>query len=168
MLLFRILFVFILAISVFPVNGQEIIRSTIGSAGSTAFNNGILVRQTIGQPPGTVVLEGETVILRQGFQQAIDHHSVTSAPLIPADLAGDVTDFAMFPNPARDYVEIILADGTLPFDLFMYNMHGKQIYHLTNIGDTRITVNLQSLVPGIYFVTVSNSGGRSSQRLMIF
>lgn len=167
MLILRILFLFWGLAAVSSLNGQEIIRSAIGSSGSTAFSGGILLRQTIGQPPGTDVIGDDRVMLRQGFQQAVDHHSVTSAPLIPADLPDEGAGFTMFPNPARNHVDIVLAAESVPFDMYISNLQGNRLYHVTAVTDARITLDLQSLAPGIYFVTVTNAAGRSTRRLMI-
>ena len=157
----------------YGVNGQDgvsIIRSTLSSLGSTSINadNGVLIRQTVGQPPGTdVFTTQEYGILRQGFQQSIEHPSVTSSPLPFIDDPSGKLWFSIYPNPASDLVDIVLGADTGSFGIFITNIHGKMIYHGKDYISYRVTINLQSLSPGVYFVTVVSGGERSTRKLIV-
>ncbi len=151
-------------------DGGSIIRSTLSSLGSTSFNadNGILIRHTVGQPPGTDVFTTEEYgILRQGFQQPVEHPSVTSSPLPFDEDPPGRFGFSIYPNPANDWVDIVLSDDTGPFEIYITNIHGKRVYHGKESISYRVTLNLQPLRPGVYFITVVCGGERSTGKLIV-
>lgn len=161
-------FILLLNLMVFlPIEGQEIIRSVIGIAGTTRYNEGFLLRQTIGQPPGAEVFSDDLLILRQGFQQAIDHPSVLSSPLVPGDHIHPGAGFGMYPNPARDHVDILLEDAVNSFDISIVSIYGKRVYYRQDFMVSHVTLNLQFLPAGIYFVTVISDGQRSTRKLIL-
>ena len=64
--------VFILAFQSFSFGffGQLIVRETIGTFGSSAKSEGVLIQQTVGQPSATIFSPGENKSgIRQGFHQ---------------------------------------------------------------------------------------------------
>ncbi len=152
----------------FTTSSQEIIRSTIGAAGSSSYNNGLLIIQTIGQPPGTNVLSDDLGTLRQGFQQPIEHPSVTSSPVVDIiydDISGN---FSIYPNPASDIVNIaITADTGHEWEIHISNVYGKAVFNRRGITDTHVTISLNSLNSGVYFITVISGSERSTRKLII-
>ncbi len=163
----RLLLFFAGLLILIPLSGQEITRSTIGSAGSTVFNGGILLRQTIGPPPGTEILHTDFGVLRQGFQQAVNHFTVTFSQMPEDDSHAGHPGFTMYPNPARDFVHISLAEADTGFDVHIADMYGKMVHLQTDLMLPDATLNLQSLSPGVYLITIISSGKRSTQKLVV-
>jgi hypothetical protein len=63
-------FLLLFIVSIKGFYSQEIIRSTIGSIGSSMGNGTITVQQTAGQPSATTFVKNENgFALRQGFHQ---------------------------------------------------------------------------------------------------
>ncbi|TVR73871.1 MAG: T9SS C-terminal target domain-containing protein [Marinilabiliales bacterium] len=147
-------------------SGQEIIRSTLSSAGSSAYNGGLFIRQTFGQPPATLVFTTEFGILRQGFQQSVDIPPVTYAPM-PDELKPGELYFRMYPNPARDHVYIDLVDEADNPELIITDMYGKRVYHRTGLSGPSVSVTLQQFTSGIYFITVTDQSRRGTQKLIV-
>ncbi len=166
----RIMMITVGLLATFSAAGQKIARSTLSSFGSTSFNadNGVLIRHTVGQPPGTEVFATEQHgILRQGFQQPIDHPSVTSSPLPFFDGHPGKFGFSMFPNPARDQVDIVMSDEVGSFEIQITDIHGKRVYHQKDFISSPVTVNLRMLRSGVYFITVISGNERSTRKLII-
>jgi hypothetical protein len=164
MSIIRIVFLFCGLLVFLPSNGQGIVRSTLGSGGSTSFNDGILLRQTFGQSSGTEVLSNDYGLLRQGFQQAIKHHSITFAlpVLVPAE-----EGFHLYPNPSSDFVHIEVSGNNEIFDLQITNLHGKKIYERVKLPAPFATINVQSLAPGVYFISVISGNTKQTRKLII-
>jgi hypothetical protein len=164
MLIIRIVFLFCGLMVFLPSNSQSIIRSTLGSGGSTSFNDGILLRQTIGQSSGTEVLSNGDGILRQGFQQAVKHSSVTFVS--PGQVsAGE--GFNLYPNPSEDFVHIEVSGNIKTFNLYITNMHGKKVYQLENLTSPYATINTQSLTPGVYFISIISGNTKATRKLVV-
>ncbi len=162
----RLLILIAAFLMVIPAQGQEIIRSTLSSAGSSAYNGGLFIRQTFGQPPATLVFTTEFGILRQGFQQHVDIQPITSVAL-PDDPRPGEFYFRMYPNPARDHVYIDLIDEADNPELIITNMYGKRVYHRTDLSGSSVTVTLQQFSSGIYFITVTDQSRRGTQKLIV-
>jgi hypothetical protein len=164
MLIIRIFLLFCGLLVFLPSQSQSITRSTLGSGGSTSFNNGILLRQTIGQSSGTEVLSNSDGILRQGFQQTIKHSSISfvSPVLVPA---GD--GFNLYPNPSKDFVHIEVSSNNETFDLYITNMHGKKVFQLQNLTPPYETINIQLLTPGVYFITIISGNAKATRKLIV-
>lgn len=146
-----------------PSGGQEIIRYTLSSAGSASYNNGIVIKQTIGQPGGASVMTNDFGVLRQGFQQAVTLPIPVTSPL-PFDDSGQLV-FGMYPNPARGVVYIELPDDTESFEIHITDMYGKMVYQRKPVEQG--SIDLQHLSSGIYFITISSEGKRGTKKLVL-
>jgi hypothetical protein len=70
-------------------------------------------------------------------------------------LAGSVT---LFPNPAREYIDIRV-DGDLNVTMMeVYDVYGKLI-NTVNVIDNPTRINVSSLANGMYFVRVTTEAG---------
>ena len=65
-------------------------------------------------------------------------------------------EFAIFPNPAKDLLNIVLPAGMQNPKLTIFDLSGKAIMSQT-LNDTNTTINVGNLSSGIYFVKVGNS-----------
>ena len=158
-MILRLLLLFAGFLVFMPAGSQSLVRSSIGSAGSTVFSDGFLMRYTAGQSSPVEVLAGEDGTLRQGFQQPVDHPLVTFAsPAIPEILSGNL--FALYPNPASDFAWLEHLGGDQLWEFYVTSLHGGRVYQRRDIRDSRVSLNLQGLGRGIWFVTAL-SGSRS-------
>lgn len=79
----------------------------------------------------------------------------TGVPSIPA-VSGDIT---LYPNPARDELNIVYDANADIKNIAVYNIIGKvmAVYKVT--GNNSANLNLENIPSGIYFVRLVNSHG---------
>ncbi|MBO4231905.1 MAG: S8 family serine peptidase [Bacteroidales bacterium] len=65
-------------------------------------------------------------------------------------------EFAIFPNPAKDLLNVALPAGMQNQNLTIFDLSGKAIMSQT-LNDLNTTINVGNLSSGIYFVRVGNS-----------
>ena len=135
------------------VHSQSIIRSTVGSSGSSQtvfFNNKpYFVSQSIGQSGviGTSGLNGYTI--RQGFQQP-PHSFVISQPYPESDLKA-----AIYPNPFQQSIHIFFKEEIEnDISVIMYNMSGQIILKETYGATQMIILPLANTACGKYILNV--------------
>ena len=80
-------------------------------------------------------------------------------------------DFTIYPNPANKmfYAQINSNDATIAV-MNITDVSGKQVMQQTlklQGGTQNISVDVASLTPGLYFVSVVNNGKSSTQKLVI-
>ena len=80
-------------------------------------------------------------------------------------------DFTIYPNPANKmfYAQINSNDATIAV-MNITDVSGKQVMQQTlklQTGTQNISVDVASLTPGLYFVSVVNNGKSSTQKLVI-
>ena len=75
------------------------------------------------------------------------------------------TSVAMYPNPAKDVIQILAEDGLR--HVVIYNLLGQQIEAKSLNGENRCTICTSGFTPGVYLVKVSTIKGVSNQRLVI-
>ena len=64
----------------------------------------------------------------------------------------------LFPNPAREYVDIRV-DGDLNVSMMeVYDVYGKLV-NTVNVTDNQTRINIFGLADGMYFVRVSTEAG---------
>ncbi|HEU4609628.1 MAG TPA: T9SS type A sorting domain-containing protein, partial [Chitinophagaceae bacterium] len=74
-------------------------------------------------------------------------------------------DFEIYPNPAADNFQLSLGNSSDKFAISIASLDGKVV--LTQDGSGKVAkVDVSKLVPGVYFVEVSNEASRSVQRLV--
>lgn len=67
-----------------------------------------------------------------------------------------------FPNPARNYVQVIKPANE---SLFVRNAYGQVVYH-SNATDQQITIQMNNWPSGIYFIESQQNGQRQVARLI--
>ena len=75
--------------------------------------------------------------------------------------------FSMFPNPAKGNVSInVMSPNTFERTISIKDVLGKEVY--TNVYDSnQISVDISTLGKGVYFVSVSDKDGISTQKLVV-
>ena len=93
--------------------------------------------------------------------------SVLEDPILGFEPDPQLID-GMYPNPSRDYVQIDLTTENYPFDLKMYDYHGKLKTATTDIFSSSITLDVRNMSNGIYIVMVKDkNGGITRKKLMV-
>lgn len=140
-------------------SGQTIVRSSLSCLGSTITDNGLILRQTMGQPSNTNVLRMEGVILRQGFQQPVvsKNHDSENVPV----------NFTLYPNPAKDNTQLSFKEEISWCIIFVRDINGSTLFKYTEENLYDKWVDLNNIKPGIYVVTVVTGNGRGSKKLII-
>jgi len=79
--------------------------------------------------------------------------------------------FSIYPNPARDQVKLVSIPGTMQIDrLQIVNSTGTMVFSsgpATLSSSSPLSVALDGLPRGLYFVTVESAEGRSTKKLLI-
>ncbi|MCF8371435.1 MAG: T9SS type A sorting domain-containing protein [Bacteroidales bacterium] len=74
------------------------------------------------------------------------------------------TGFALYPNPVNSMLTV---KGTQNIDrIGIYNILGEELSQVIPTGNTT-QIDVQTLVPGVYFVNIKNEDGRSSTKRFI-
>ena len=136
---------------------QELFSSSIGSGGSsetiTTEGNTLLVQQSIGQssPIGSFTEEGNTII--QGFNRPL-LNLTTVEPII----TDNNIKLKFYPNPFIKTLNIKFSDQiTDIIKLTMYDLSGKIIKTYTYIPTQTISVELNDISSGRYFLKILTS-----------
>ena len=131
----------------------------MNSFGNSVSQNGILFRQTVGQPSNTAVLSNTGASLRQGFQQP---HSTL--------LSVDQKECTLYlsPNPTNNFVTLKFLESIGEFQVSVYDLMGKLQLQKSGVGDMAYEMDIRNLSNGVYLLNVnSRSGYRCSEKLVI-
>ena len=75
------------------------------------------------------------------------------------------TRVALYPNPAKDQVNILADDGLL--HVATYNVMGQQIQAVRLNGENTFTLNTSGFRSGVYIIKVTTSSGVVTKRLLV-
>ena len=139
--------------------GQTIVRSSFSCLGSSASQEGIILRQTIGQPSNTYVFNKGGLALRQGFQQSVASFNLSKAiePL----------DFSLAPNPAADKTLIKFHEEISRSIIYVRDIKGNLLSETKVEFLSEKWLDLKDFKPGIYLITVISGNGKGSRKLII-
>jgi hypothetical protein len=102
---------------------QSISSSVVATAGGYSTAGGLSLSWTLGEL-ATETLTSTNLILTQGFQQG--YYEITSID----DPLSKLIDLKVFPNPAVDYINILIEDVDVKnVKIELYNLEGKLIYN---------------------------------------
>lgn len=158
-------------------NNCDIIGSLFTAMDMTSditVNNGCFYENPIGCTPATMVnistgqpycnpfsQPGYPQIMSVGAVNLnnVDNCGVLSAVEIHQE---SIDDIIVFPNPSNFEVTIKL-DNYLSdsYSIRIYDIMGRQLLHLPNIGDPQITIDIRNLSNGIYLLQYQSRKGRT-------
>lgn len=75
-------------------------------------------------------------------------------------------DLTVFPNPANDVIKI-QSGRELIQDFMIMDLQGREQLSENDLNTREASINLNSLVPGTYFIRMKTTGGRSYMRKLI-
>ena len=75
-----------------------------------------------------------------------------------------VRNAIVFPNPARENISLMFdADAPQDANISIVNLLGQQVMEMRNMnikkGENQITLNINNITPGIYFINIMNNKG---------
>ena len=144
---------------------QSIRRQSIGISGANMVSDGILVKQTIGQPYATATYYENGIGFRPGFQQptASARQSMIAQELVQSSLA-----LSIYPNPAASSVRIESVEGITNGLLKVMDSHGRLVLSKPLSEGRSHSINCESWANGLYLISVSSEGNTSySSKLII-
>ncbi len=146
-------------ISCTHLSGQTVMRSSMGCIGATYTENGLILRQTVGQSSNTTVIRNEEFVVRQGFQQPI--YIVNSLEAyIPVD-------FELFPNPANHYTSIVFKEQVNQYSIIIRNINGAVLDKFDNQSLQSKELLLEDYMSGVYIVTIVSNERIGIRKLVV-
>ena len=138
---------------------QQIVRSSLSSFGNSVSQNGVLFRQTVGQPSNSTVVSKTGTTLRQGFQQPISY--VNSSVLRECTLY-------LSPNPTYNLVTLKFLEPIGEFQVSVYDLMGKLQLQENAVADVAYEMDIKKLSNGVYLLNISSASGyRCSEKLVV-
>lgn len=74
--------------------------------------------------------------------------------------------FSVWPNPAKEQLNISLASGADNASVTMYDIQGRKVLE-KELTDVENTLNVQNLAKGVYIVNVLNAGNNETKKIII-
>ena len=139
---------------------QKIIRASLSSFGNVTHENGIIYRQTIGQPSNTSVFSNDETHLRQGFQQPV-------LLLNSGSSKEKECTIYLSPNPTADIVSIKFLEEIGENQISVFDMLGK-LHFKVNTVVSFYEMDVSKLPKGLYLLNVvSKSGYHCNEKLIV-
>lgn len=157
----KALIVIVLLFVTFQSKAQSVQRQSIASSGTYMLVNGILIRQTVGQPYSTIAHYGKEISYRPGFQQP----SNFSLKLINSTFSN--LSLNVYPNPAAYSVTIESSEVINDALLQAVNMNGKLILN-EKVGKLKThSINCNTWDNGAYFITLYDKQNNKYSSILI-
>jgi hypothetical protein len=137
---------------------QQIVRSTIGSIGSSMGNGTVTVQQTAGQPSATTFVKNENgSALRQGFHQPYYY-----------EIERNDLNAAIFPNPNNGQFsfQVDLLENE-SYNYVLSDQNGKEILKNIGIGNQLTEVSIEQPATGLYHLQISSGKRISSFKISV-
>ena len=158
----RVRFLFFqLAILIISSNSfsQSLIRSTLSCIGSSYSEDGLLVRQTVGQPSATIAFTNGTIRLNQGFQQPIITQFILEIK--------NPIDFEMYPNPSKGKSLLRINEEISGYTISIYDTKGKVLKIFPDQTLPALWLDFDQHMPGTYIVVVTTKDRIVSKPLVL-
>ena len=123
------------------------------------YSDGIILRQTVGQPSNTFLFLGNEGMLRQGFQQPFSIFNDVHGP--------EHLEFIVFPNPTFGRITISMAESIETYSIRIESIMGSLVKEISNQTSTINDVDLNGLMPGIYLLTIQSGQRLGTSRVVL-
>jgi hypothetical protein len=85
-----------------------------------------------------------------------------------ANNTSDEFNFTLSPNPGKDVFHVALPSAGQPYSISVTNILGSVVYSAqSNSNSNEHTVNLSGNKTGLYFMTITNNGVKTTKKLII-
>jgi hypothetical protein len=130
---------------------QQIVRSTIGSIGSSGHNDAMFIQQSVGQPALVGNQKAENTGIRQGFVQ----------PMYFEEEQNEL-NVLLYPNPNRGEFSFTVNENSEEQIYFLlFDQQGKILVESSTLPYQLTPVSMENPSPGMYHLKVI-SGKRFS------
>lgn len=155
-MVFRLLLLFLLPLSV--LNGQKLVRNTLGSLGCSENSNQLFIQQVVGQPSVISSIHVNEINLRQGFLQPEQRKNQQQPKLV----------YSVYPNPNNgDFKVSIEIPENETVNLTLFDATGKSIFVKSSKGSTIIPISINPSNSGIYTLDVRSSNNRIEEKVVV-
>ncbi|MFH1119825.1 MAG: T9SS type A sorting domain-containing protein [Bacteroidota bacterium] len=127
---------------------QQIIRQSLSSLGTVAYNTECCMVQTMGQPSNTKVFYQDNLRLKQGFLQPV-RRNLPSAGSTGHPVAVDV-----YPNPFCESFVILIRDNRSGFVFNLTDITGKRLLDGEIRGNSEQHIFTGTLNKGVYLILI--------------
>lgn len=137
---------------------QQIVRSTIGSIGSSMGNGTVTIQQTAGQPSATTFVKNEDgSALRQGFHQPYYY-----------EIERNDLNATIFPNPNNGQFsfQVDLLENE-SYDYIILDQAGKEVLKNSGSGNSVTEVSIEQPATGLYHLQISSGKRISSFKIYV-
>jgi hypothetical protein len=137
---------------------QQIVRSTIGSIGSSMGNGTVTVQQTAGQPSATSFVKNENgSAIRQGFHQPYYY-----------EIERNDLNATIYPNPNNGQFSFQVAvEEEVAFEYQLMDQQGRLVLKNSASGNNLIEVNIEQPATGMYHLQIVSSDKSSSFKINV-
>jgi hypothetical protein len=144
--------------SSFSLFSQQIVRSTIGSIGTSMGNGTVTVQQTAGQPSATSFVKNEDgSALRQGFHQPYYY-----------EIERNDLNATIYPNPNNGQFsfQVDLLENE-SYDYIILDQAGKEVLKNSGSGNQLTEVSIEQPATGLYHLQISSGKRISSFKISV-
>lgn len=97
------------------------------------------------------------------FLQASSFCSGPMTGIVAKDQENESSNYKIYPLPAGDVLNIVSQNGQ-SFDVKLVGQDGRN--WLTRTSDSKITIDISSVPPGIYFLSISDKSGIETRKII--
>jgi hypothetical protein len=124
---------------------QQIIRSTIGSIGSSSQNGSVFIQQTAGQASLVGNEKTENTGLRQGFIQPIQFVEEQNE-----------LNVLLYPNPNQgEFSFVVNENADEPINYLLFDQNGKLLLQSETLPHQLTLISIENPAPGMYHLKVT-------------
>lgn len=124
---------------------QQIIRSTIGSIGSSGQNGSMFIQQTAGQASLVGNQVTENTGLRQGFIQPIQFVEEQNE-----------LNVLLYPNPNKgEFSFLVNENSDEHINYFLFDQNGKLLVQSESLPNQLTPISIENPSPGMYHLKVT-------------
>ncbi len=76
--------------------------------------------------------------------------------------------FKLFPNPAKELVQVEIAQDAAPFSIKIHDLNGRLFYVKDKVQEQSLRIAIGDWPPGLYWVELVDAKGRWVEKLTIF
>jgi thiol-disulfide isomerase/thioredoxin len=107
------------------------------------------------------------------FAEALEDEGFTPSEMectvLSVDVIVEEATFAIYPNPARDFITVELKDNAMSINsIEIINFSGQRVYSDENISDTKMRVGIEKFEAGVYLLNILDSNNnRTTYRFTV-
>lgn len=155
--------VLLLTLAIANANGQSIRRQSIGVGGMNMLAEGVLIKQTIGQPYATTASYSSGVAFQPGFQQPTSNQRSMQVKEGTSTL-----NLSLYPNPATHTVKISSRETIKNGMLKVFDSKGRLMWSEKVTDLNNYSLDCESWTSGFYMISiVDEQNQKYSSKLLI-